>query len=54
MKVNTGLRKIKDAERPCLHPKHNSPAFIVLDPGIYEYTCPGCGKTEQFRIPSKY
>lgn len=46
------LKKIKDAERPCLHPEHDVPMHIVLEAGEYEYTCPQCGKTVQFTVPS--
>lgn len=35
----------------CSNPEHNPPSHIVLDPGIYEHTCPSCGKTEQFEVP---
>lgn len=45
-----GLRKIADAPRPCLSPEHNPPSMIVLEPGVYEYTCPSCGKTVTFTV----
>ena len=39
------LEKIGQEDYPCLDPQHNPPTNIVLDPGgIYEYTCPFCGK----------
>jgi hypothetical protein len=42
-----GFRRI-DVEpwgaKPCHHPEHNPPGHIVLPPGRYEYTCPGCGR----------
>lgn len=38
------------ASRPCLHPEHNPPSLIVLEPGVYEYQCPGCGKTIVFTV----
>jgi len=46
-----GLRKIKDAEKPCLSPEHNPPTHIVLSAGTYEYTCPSCGKVMVFTVP---
>lgn len=45
------LKKIADPPpRPCLHPEHNFPSMIVLDPGTYEYTCPGCGASRIVRV----
>lgn len=44
------LRKIGDFPRPCLHPEHNPPSMIVLEPGIYEHTCPGCGHRTTFTV----
>jgi hypothetical protein len=49
--TGSGLRKIKDAEKPCMHPEHNPPSMIVLSPGTYEHTCPGCGNTVIFTVP---
>ena len=46
-----GLRKIADAPQPCFHPEHNPPTHIVLEPGLYEYTCPNCGRTSTFTVP---
>jgi len=37
----------------CNHREHNPPNMIVLPPGIYEHTCPGCGRTVIVRIPPK-
>ena len=52
-KKQSGLRKIADADRaPCPHPEHNPPMHIVLSPGTYEYTCPGCGQTTTFVVPA--
>ena len=44
------FKKIKDDERwappkLCMHPEHNPPGMIVLQPGTYEYSCPACGHT---------
>jgi hypothetical protein len=53
-KVNkrSGTRKIADLpkEAICRHPDHEPPGHIVLPPGVYEHTCPGCGKTIQFVV----
>lgn len=37
-----------------LNPEHNPPTHICLEPGSYEHTCPGCGKTQQFTIQEHY
>jgi len=50
-KINSGLRKIRDIEEPCLSPEHNPPTMICLDPGGYEYVCPSCGHTTVFTVP---
>jgi hypothetical protein len=47
----SGLRKIKDAEKPCFHPEHNPPMYIYLEAGTYEYICPSCGKVTIFTVP---
>jgi len=46
-------RKIKDFSRKaiCRHPDHNPPMHVVLEPGIYEHTCSGCGATQVFVVP---
>lgn len=48
-----GFRKIvdsKDTKQTCLHPSHNPPMFMVLEEGIWEYTCPNCGKTQIINV----
>jgi hypothetical protein len=42
------MKKIAEFKEPfiCRHPSHNPPNMIVLSPGIYEHTCPGCNKTQ--------
>jgi hypothetical protein len=35
----------------CYHPEHNPPGMIVLEPGTYEHTCPGCGAKMVFTVP---
>lgn len=37
----------------CRHPDHNVPNMIVLEPGTYEHTCPGCGNVIRFVVPEK-
>ena len=49
-----GLRKIADAPAPCQHPEHNPPGLVVLSPGMYEHTCPGCGDTITFTVSGTY
>ena len=45
-----GLKKVDDVPMPCVHPEHNPPTHIVLQPGVYEYTCPGCGRVVRFTV----
>ena len=45
------FEKIGPAECACLHPEHNPPGGIVLDPGVYKYTCPACGKETVIHVP---
>ncbi len=50
------LRKLPEPKSQgivCLHSEHNPPGGIVLDPGVYEWVCPGCGKATQFRVPER-
>jgi hypothetical protein len=44
------LRKIGDIPMPCPHPEHNPPNMILLPPGVYEHTCPACGKKAKFTV----
>ncbi len=45
------LRKIADAPPlPCSHPQHDPPSAIVLEPGVYEYVCPGCDQKKTIVI----
>lgn len=39
---------------PCLHPEHNPPNMIVLPPGRYKHTCPGCGHEQTFFVGGVY
>lgn len=40
----------KRADRPCFHREHNPPMHQVFPPGVYEHTCPACGKVQSFRV----
>jgi hypothetical protein len=33
----------------CVHPEHPLPQDLVLEAGMYEHTCPGCGHVLRFR-----
>lgn len=50
---NMTLEKVADIPVPCTHPEHNPPNMIVLEPGIYKHTCPGCGEITTFTVPHK-
>ena len=53
--IKGSLRKIGDAPpRPCTHPEHNPPNMITLEPGMYEHTCPACGKKQVFIVDGIY
>lgn len=43
-------KKIADLLRPCRHMDHDPPRNIVLDDGIYEHSCPGCGEVQAFEV----
>jgi predicted RNA-binding Zn-ribbon protein involved in translation (DUF1610 family) len=49
------IKKLPDCEgwrhvKVCKNPEHNPPSHIVLEPGAYEHTCPGCGHKTVFRV----
>ena len=44
------LIKVGDIKPPCLHSEHNPPSMIVLQPGTYQHTCPGCGHVTTFSV----
>jgi len=47
-----GLEKIADITADvCLNPEHDPPANVVLSPGVYRHTCPGCGSSFVFCVP---
>lgn len=54
-KKRGGFRKIGDVPMPkrCTSPEHDPPGMIVLEPGIYEYTCPRCGETKTVVVPPR-
>lgn len=47
----SGTIKIADAPIPCMYPEHNPPSHMVYSPGLWQHTCPSCGKTVRFRVP---
>lgn len=51
MNEKNNTKKVGDTPETCLNPEHNPPSHIVLVPGIYEHTCPDCGKKTTFTIP---
>lgn len=53
--IKGGFRKISKLEqlKGCKHPEHNPPGMICLEPGLYEYECPGCGSVKRIRVPTK-
>ena len=40
----------KAVEPRCYYPDHDPPQHIVLEPGMYEHTCEGCGKRQVFIV----
>lgn len=48
------LKKISDFPKPCGHVEHLPPSHMVLEPGVYEHTCPGCGAMTVFTVPGFY
>lgn len=48
------IRKVADLPAPCLHTEHYPPSMIVLAPGVYEHTCPGCGFSSRFTVAGTY
>lgn len=37
------MKKIADLPLDCRNVNHNPPSHQVLEDGIYEHRCPGCG-----------
>lgn len=49
-------RKIGDwssTTQYCRHFEHNPPAHKVMEPGLYEHECPGCGHKQNFRVQAR-
>lgn len=44
------IRKIADLPKICSHPEHHPPSHVSLEDGLYEHTCPECGRTRRFRV----
>lgn len=51
------LRKVGDnpdwmteRQSECRSPSHDPPSMIVLENGLWEHTCPDCGKKTAFRV----
>jgi hypothetical protein len=51
-KQKGGFKKVGEwsEEQTCRDPQHNPPGMIDLDPGIYEWTCPTCGKVTPVKV----
>lgn len=47
------LERISEIPGTCANPEHHPPAHIVLPPGVYRHTCPGCGKTSVFTVSGR-
>lgn len=47
------VTKIADIpmDMTCFHPEHRPPDHLVLEPGVYAHTCPGCGCISTFTVP---
>ncbi len=43
-------KKISDLQDRCTSRGHNPPTNQVFRPGIYEHTCPACGKRTVFTV----
>jgi hypothetical protein len=45
-----GTRKIADLPKVCCDPYHNPPTHMFYEDGVWEHTCPSCGKTKTFTV----
>ncbi len=43
-------KKIADTPKYCAHPEHDPPKHMVFQPGVYEHTCPACGRKQRFTV----
>lgn len=45
-------KKIRDLHPhdTCTHPEHEPPRYMVYQPGVYEHTCPACGRKIEFTV----
>ena len=48
--VRIGDAPEKYDTKDCAHLEHYPPMMINLEPGVYQYTCPGCGYSTRFTI----
>jgi hypothetical protein len=48
--IKGGLRKIGDLPNSCRHPEHDPPSHYFYQDGVYEYTCPGCGRIHKIIV----
>ena len=39
-----------EQKKPCYHPDHRPPPYMVYPPGEYEHVCPACGKRIRFTV----
>ncbi len=37
-------------EQRCLHQEHNPPSMMAFSPGVWQHTCPGCGRSVVFTV----
>ena len=40
----------EDRQNVCRSGDHEPPQMMVFEPGLYEHTCPACGKRTVFRV----
>lgn len=44
------IAELKESWAPCRDPEHDPPTMVVWEPGVYEHTCPSCGKRQVFTV----
>lgn len=53
------LRRLPDQARRlmkqdlCVHPQHEPPIMMQLEPGSYEWSCPACANVISFVVPER-